>query len=113
MILGSHDCECAYYFILCVTPCILVCCIGILENPIFVYEEQFNPLKAELNPICHLLVLLGAHHILHVSRIRLESCKPSLEQTIRKGTSMFHRAFFNSIIDKHQHMHFSFSTILV
>jgi hypothetical protein len=24
-----------------------------------------------LNPICHLLALLGAHHILHVSRIRV------------------------------------------
>ena len=30
----------------------------------------FNPLNSELNPICHLLVLLVAHHILHVSRIR-------------------------------------------
>ena len=29
-----------------------------------------NPLNAELNPICHLLALFGAHHILHVSRIR-------------------------------------------
>jgi hypothetical protein len=28
-----------------------------------------NPLKAELNLICHLLALLGAHHIFHVSRI--------------------------------------------
>ena len=28
----------------------------------------FNTLNAELNPICHLLALLGAHHILHVSR---------------------------------------------
>jgi len=27
--------------------------------------------NAELNPICHLLALLGAHHILHVSRIRV------------------------------------------
>jgi len=27
-----------------------------------------NPLNAELNPICHLLALLGAHHILHISR---------------------------------------------
>jgi len=27
----------------------------------------FNPLRAELNPICHLLALLGAHHIFHVS----------------------------------------------
>jgi len=31
-----------------------------------------NPLNAELNPICHLMALLGAHHILHVSRIRVK-----------------------------------------
>ena len=30
----------------------------------------FNPLNAKLNPICHLLTLLGAHPILHVSSIR-------------------------------------------
>ena len=30
-----------------------------------------NPLNAELNPICHLLALLGTHHILHVSRVRV------------------------------------------
>jgi hypothetical protein len=29
-------------------------------------------LHAELNPICHLLALLGAHHILHVSRVRVK-----------------------------------------
>jgi hypothetical protein len=28
--------------------------------------------NAELNPVCHLLSLLGAHHILHVSRIRVK-----------------------------------------
>jgi hypothetical protein len=28
-----------------------------------------NPLNAELNSICHLLALLGAHHILHVTMI--------------------------------------------
>jgi hypothetical protein len=33
----------------------------------------FNPLNAELNPICYLLTLLGAHHFLHVSRIRVKS----------------------------------------
>jgi len=32
-----------------------------------------NPLNAELNPICHLLALLGAHHILHVSKIRVNA----------------------------------------
>jgi len=31
-----------------------------------------NPLNAELNPIYHLLALLGAHHILHVRRIRVK-----------------------------------------
>jgi hypothetical protein len=32
---------------------------------------KFNPLKAELNPICHLLALLDAHLIFHVSSIRV------------------------------------------
>ena len=35
-------------------------------------KENFNPLKPELNPICYLLALLGAHHFLHVSRIRVK-----------------------------------------
>jgi hypothetical protein len=30
-----------------------------------------NPSNAELNPICQLLALLGAHPILHVSRIKV------------------------------------------
>ena len=33
--------------------------------------NNVNPLNAELNFICHLLALLGAHHILHVSRVRV------------------------------------------
>jgi len=33
---------------------------------------RFKPLNAELYLICHLLALLGAHHILHVSRIRVK-----------------------------------------
>jgi len=36
---------------------------------------DFNPLNAELNPICHLLALLEAHHILHISRIRVNRFK--------------------------------------
>jgi len=32
---------------------------------------SFNHLNAELNPICHLLALLGAHPILHIGRIRV------------------------------------------
>ena len=34
---------------------------------------NLNPLNAELNPICYLLALLGPHHFLHVSRIRVKS----------------------------------------
>jgi len=33
---------------------------------------NLNPLNPELNPICYLLALLGAHHFLHVSRIRVK-----------------------------------------
>jgi hypothetical protein len=34
--------------------------------------DDLNPLNAELNPICHLLALLGARHILHVSGLRFK-----------------------------------------
>jgi len=34
--------------------------------------KTINPLKPELNFICYLLALLGAHHFLHVSRIRVK-----------------------------------------
>ena len=35
--------------------------------------QLVNPLNAELNPICYLLALLGAHHFLHVNMIRVKS----------------------------------------
>ena len=38
-----------------------------------ILRNNINPLNAELNPICYLLALLGAHHFLHVSRIRVKS----------------------------------------
>jgi hypothetical protein len=41
-------------------------------NSLRVSQDTFNPLNAELNPICHLLALLGAHHILHISKIRVK-----------------------------------------
>ena len=37
------------------------------------YDDGLNPLNTELNPICYLLALLGAHHFLHVSRIGVKS----------------------------------------
>jgi len=43
-----------------------------LEKNMFRWNEDVNPLKPELNPICYLLALLRAHHFLHVSRIRVK-----------------------------------------
>ena len=36
----------------------------------------FNHLNSELNPICHLMTLIGAHHIFHVSGIRVKFYRP-------------------------------------
>ena len=35
--------------------------------------KPLTRLNAELNPICYLLALLGAHHFIHFSRIRVKS----------------------------------------
>ena len=39
-------------------------------------QDMFKPLNAELNLIRHLLALVGARHIVHVSRIRVNSIQP-------------------------------------
>jgi len=44
---------------------------GIGEKANHLLQIYLNPLNAKLNPICHLLLLLVAHLILHVSRIRV------------------------------------------
>jgi len=53
--------------------------IRTLEQRVFPGDEDsnvgflINPLNAELNPICHLLALLGAHHIFHVIGLRFNN----------------------------------------
>jgi hypothetical protein len=47
----------------------LVCTFNIFFNCV---PYAYNPLNAKANPICHLMALLGAHHILHVSKIRVK-----------------------------------------
>ena len=44
-----------------------------------------DPLNAELNPICHFLALLGAHHIFHVSELRVNDlyCSPNIVRVIK------------------------------
>ena len=36
-------------------------------------NQPHNALNAQLNPICHLPALLGAHHILHVRGLRVNN----------------------------------------
>jgi hypothetical protein len=47
-------------------------CIEICNEFSFKFHDLGNPLNGELNPICHLLALLGTHHVLHISRIRVK-----------------------------------------
>jgi hypothetical protein len=43
--------------------------VKLIPDTFCLKSNYINPLNAKLNPICHLLALLGAHPILHVSRI--------------------------------------------
>ena len=52
-------------------------------------SKHINPLNAELNPICYLLALLGAHHFLHVSRIRVKSLTLRLLMSYTYGAPIF------------------------
>ena len=48
------------------------CWLFLLSHTTMHGSMNNNPLNAELNPICHVLALLRAHPILHVSRIRVK-----------------------------------------
>ena len=61
----------------------VVCC---LETTI-VIALGINTSNAELNPICHLLALLGAHHILQVSGVRIKRCLSNRRQYSEKKNS--------------------------
>ena len=47
--------------------------ISNLDTDLFTDNTEINSLNPELNPICYLLALLGAHSFLHVSKIRVKS----------------------------------------
>jgi len=71
-----------------------------------------NPLNAELNLICHLLALLGAHHIRYVSRIRVKKSSmkykgytpPSVEgyelriKVLKRGVLVYVKALSKRVI---------------
>jgi len=54
-----------------VKPFVITPIAPIITGMIVHFSFHINPLNPELNPI-YLLALLGAHHFLHVSRIRVK-----------------------------------------
>jgi hypothetical protein len=57
--------------------------------PDFFSGSVINPSNAELNPTCHLLALLGAHHMFHVSRIRVKFTPLSTLRSSKKGNALY------------------------
>jgi len=54
----------------------------------FIYSSSLlNTLNTELNSTCHFLALLGAHHILHVSRIRVKPTVKVKQSRYRPGVA--------------------------
>ena len=73
-----------YNLIVSITVSFLTLTDAIIKlTPFFLY---FKPLNTKLNPICHLLALLEAHHILHVSRIRVKAQWLTVSHTAGKNS---------------------------
>jgi len=49
-------------------------------------KKHLETLNAHLNPICHLLALLGAHHIHHVSGLRIKEKAQKMHVTFFHNT---------------------------
>ena len=64
-----------YYYLIKFMYCFYCTCVAAKQIIISINQKltyTINPLNPELNPICYLLALLGAHDFLHVSRIRVK-----------------------------------------
>ena len=64
------------------------------------YVQAIIPLNTKLNPICYLLTLLGAHHILHVSRM-IKVTKVNLSLCKAKRHIFGMEAWLHSYLPRH------------
>ena len=77
-------CVCGVYGVcvcfVCVVWCVWRVCSVYGVCVCVCVASYINPLNAKFNPICHLLALLGAHHIFHVSGLRVKgrSCSDAV-----------------------------------
>jgi len=75
------------FCVLFVCKCVLYYCHRLSTQLQLNISYRINPLDTELNPICHLLALLGTHPIFHISRIRVKiTSSPSV--TIQRFPSI-------------------------
>ena len=73
---------------------------------LFIFRGHFNLLNTELNPICHLLALLGAHHILHFSRIRVDNNWEGLGRNRSHSSSRYSTCMFGGTAEDHDNCHY-------
>ena len=77
----------------------------------YVCRMDVKPLNAKLNPICHLPALLEAHHILHISRIKVNYANHWLSEIcFRKVTVLGSYALLTGNLlrlagSQHLHLH--------
>jgi len=80
------------------------------------FYTVLNPLNAKLNPICHLLALLEAHHIFHVSRIRVNRTETHIYEVYVAHTH-WHinhkdlKEFLEILLDLYTKLQVSYGTI--
>jgi hypothetical protein len=75
-----------------------------LEQNLAIFNVDFitNPLNAQLNPICRLLALLGAHHIFHVSGLRVKKICFVIATAVKHFSSLLSYIKF---VHHHHHCH--------
>jgi hypothetical protein len=52
------------------------------------YNAVFNPLNAELNPICHLLAFAAAPYICDISRLRVNCASFEVPTVVAEHSSL-------------------------
>ena len=69
-----------------------------------------NSLNAELNPIRHLLAMVGARHIVHFSRIRVKHFKPYIAATFQTAHQFIS---LRGKLGSYDHMTLCMSSLLI
>ena len=84
----------------CLPACLPACTQNVFKKSVCetIHPSTFNPLNAELNLIRHLLALLWARHIVHVSRIRVNTLPFSPPRPVAlRLLSLFFLSLFSTL----------------